>query len=155
MIIIELNNCKVPDCVASGETSHRWEWERPTIQELLRVQETTGMDPDQWQDALAQALEKFSTEAMKATIMLVGVLHRRIGIVVGFEEIDFDVFALKFLPDPEAEVEAEDDLGKGETPTSRPLGDGDPTSSTSGASPKAGSGRKSSPTPQTSGAPSG
>src|SRR5439155_7946009 len=46
VIIIELSDCRVASCIAAGQTEHRWEWERPTIRELLRVQETLGMDPD-------------------------------------------------------------------------------------------------------------
>lgn len=156
MIVIELADCRTPACMTAGATKHRWEWERPTVRELLRVQETLGMDPDQWQEALGQAMEGLTTDALKASIMLVTVLHSRIGVPATYEEVDFDLFALQFLADPDADAaQAEDDPGKAETPASPHPGEGDPASSTSGPSSEAGSARKSSRTRRNSGDASG
>lgn len=155
MIVIELSDCRVASCIAAGQTEHRWEWERPTVRELLRVQETLGMDPDQWQDALGQAMQGLTADAMKASIMLVTVLHSRIGVPATYEEVDFDLFSLRFLSDPDAEAaQAEDDPGKAPTPTSPHPGADDPASSTSGPSSEAGSAPRSSRTRRNSGAAS-
>jgi hypothetical protein len=150
VIIIELERCKVPACVEAGQTTHRWEFERPTIRELLRIQEALGLDPDEWEASLNEAAAKLTANSMRASLMLVNVLHRRIGIPCTYEETDFDIFDLQFLPDPAAEAEVEAG-GKEPIPIS-PLPEADaPTNSTSGRSPKAGSGRRSSATPPNSG----
>lgn len=154
MIIVELNRCLTPACVAEGKTDHRWEFERPTMREFLRVQECLGLDPDEWEQAMNEAQQRLSAASIKASLMLINILHRRIGIASTYEETDFDLFDLHFLADPEAEVEQEEG-GKGSTPTSPLPEDGAPASSTSGPSTKAGSGRRSSPTPVTSGPDSG
>lgn len=153
MIIIELVRCKVPACVEAGKTTHRWEFDRPTIRELLRIQETLGQDPEEWEAALNEAATKLTPNAMRASLMLVNVLHRRIGILCTYEETDYDIYDLQFLDDPAAEPEAEG--GKALIPISPLPGEDELATSTSGTSPRAGSGRRSSPTPRTSGGSSG
>jgi hypothetical protein len=148
VIIIRLENCKIPACMEAGTTTHRWEFERPTIRELMRIQEALGLDPDQWQTALNDAAEKFTTTSGMATLMLVNILHRRIGIVCTLEDTDLDIYDLTFEADPEAEAEQE---GKDETPTSPLPEDGGPASSTSGPCSEEESEPKSSTTPETSG----
>lgn len=140
-MIIELKNCRTPACVAAGDTKHRVDWDGLTLQECRKLQKTMGWSPGEWQDALsAGATGPHGVEAM---LMWGLMVHSRLGIQVGFEEIDFMPDDLDFLPEPVAEPE-----GK-ETPTS-PRPDGDP-SSTSGTSTGEGSTARSSTTQPTSG----
>ena len=147
MIIVELVDCQVPTCVEAGDTKHRWEWEGPTVHEMIHLQELLGMDLDEWEAALNEGAKR-TPQSLRASIGLVNVLHRRIGRPVGFDETEFNVYKLGFLLDPSM---VPDPAGK-DTPTS-PLPDGGPAS-TSGPSTKAGSGRKSPRTRRTSGDPS-
>lgn len=131
-MIVTLDNCLVPECVSSGSTSHKWEFERPTVQELLKIQEVLGLDPDEFEAALN---EKMSARMIKAAIMLVVIFHKRDGVLIppsqdGFYEgCDFDIAELDFLTDPAPEPE-------GKEQTSSPLPEEHArTSSTSGLSP--------------------
>lgn len=155
MIIIELDDCKVQACIDAGQLTHRWEFDRFTMREMLRAQETLGLDPDQLQDALNEAESKLTPNSIRATLMLLNILHRRSGVLVTFEETDADLFGLRFLPDPDAAQEDAEAGGKDGTQTSPLPGDDGPGSSTSGRSKKAGSAARSSPTPLTSGVSSG
>lgn len=152
-MIVTLNNCLVPECVASGTTSHKWEFERPTMQELLKIQEVLGLDPDEFEAALN---ERMSARMIKAAIMLVVIFHRRDGVLIpqgqdGFYEgCDFDITDLDFHGDPAP------DEPEGKEQTTSPLPeDGDQTSSTSGLSPEAASEPSSSATAPTSGGGTG
>jgi hypothetical protein len=141
-VIITLRNCLVPECKADGR-EHKWEFERPTIQELLRIQETLGLDPDQFEAALnADGLDIVK---LRALLVLVQIFHKREGIIVAFEDVDLDIADLEFHADPTPEPEP----GK-ETTTSH-LPEADPTGSTSGPSPEAASEPSSSTTAPTSG----
>lgn len=142
-MIVTLDNCLVPDCVKSGDTSHKWEFERPTVQELLRIQEVLGLDPDEFETALNEP--GMGARMIKAAIMISVILHKRAGVVVAFDECDFDITDLDFQSDPAPEPE-----GKDQTTSPLPEGD-DPASSTSGPSPEAGSEPRSSTTEPTSG----
>lgn len=149
-MIIDLSKCLVKGC---PETSHRWEWNGPTMQELLRIQETLGMDPDHFTVALGTASTGITIDGAKAVIMMVNILHRRNGHIVAFEETDVALEELEAILDP-APAPAEPE-GKDATTTSpRPAG-GEADSSTSGPSAEAASAPKSSPTPATSGGSTG
>lgn len=147
-MIVTLDNCLVPECVESGDTSHKWEFERFTVQELLRVQEVLGLDPDQFEDALN---ERLPGQMLKAAIMLVVIFHKRIRVIVAFDECDFDLGELDFHRDPTP------DEPEGKEPeTTSPLPEvDDPTSSTSGPSPEVASEPSSSATAPTSGGGTG
>lgn len=143
-MLITLSTCLVPECKAAGR-SHSWEFERPTMQELLKIQEVLELDPDQFEEALN---EGFSARAIRAVIMLVNLLHKREGILVSFEDTDLDMEYLDFVHDPTPEPDAP--VGKEETTSPLPEED-DPGSSTSGPSPEAESEPRSSTTDPISG----
>lgn len=145
-MIVELKDCLVPVC--EGAT-HRWEFERPTLRELKRIQETIGMDPDEFETAMNDGL---SSQAIDAILVLVDILHRRNKVVVPFDEIDADIQNLDFIADPAPEPEP----GKEPATTiSLPREDVVPASSTSGPSPEVASGPRSSAMAQTSGGGTG
>lgn len=146
-MIVTLENCLVPECVAAGETSHKWEFERPTVQELLQIQETLGLDPDEFEDALN---ERMSARMLKAAILLVVIFHKRAGVVVAFDDCDFDIAELDFHGDPTPD----EPEGKEQTISPLPEVD-DPGSSTSGPSPEVASASSSSTTEPTSGGGTG
>ncbi|SEG44966.1 hypothetical protein SAMN04489712_105280 [Thermomonospora echinospora] len=152
MIIIS-HKCLVAGC---PETSHKWEWNgQPTLRELLYVQETLGMEPAEYREALNSAMTGLTTAGIKAALMMVHLLHRRDGILTPFEDVDLDPTQLETILDPAPDDPAESE-GKGTgTPTtpSRPLDDA--TSSTSGPAAEEGSEPRSSTTPPTSGGGTG
>lgn len=148
-MIVTLDNCLVPECVKTGDTSHKWEFERFTVQELLKVQEVLGLEPDEFDEALNE--KGMSGRMIRAAIMLAVIFHKRIGTVVAFDECDFDIVDLEFLADPTP------DEPEGKEPaTTSPLPEvDDPTSSTSGPSPAVASEPSSSATAATSGGGTG
>lgn len=146
-MIIELADCRTPACIERGDTKHRVVWDMPTVQELLRIQKTLGMTAAEWEDAL-NGMADMSARSLEAMLMLVQLVHGRLGVPVAFDEIDFRGPDLHFLPDPTVEPE-----GKAETPGSPHPDDG--PASTSGTPARAGSKARSSTTPPTSGGTSG
>lgn len=145
-MIVTLDNCLVPECMKAEDTSHKWEFEKFSVQELLKVQESLGLDPDEFEDALN---DKLPGQMLKAAIMLVVIFHKRMGVIVAFDECDFDLDELEFHGDPTPEPE-----GKEQTDSPLPGADG-LTNSTSGRSPGGASEPSSSTTPATSGGGTG
>lgn len=145
-MIIELRGCRTPVCVAAGTIDHQWAFERPTIQELRRVQRVLGLDPHEWESALQAGADRVTSAALDAMVMLVQLLHIRIGVEAPFDEIDFDMGAIDFHLDPAA---SDDPAGKAPTSISRhPDG---PDGSTCGGSPTEASTPKSFTTAPTCG----
>lgn len=97
---VVLRNCLVQECAGAD---HKWEFERPTLRELRRIQEATGLDPEQFEIAVNEA--GFSIPSIDALLMLITILHKRIGVVVPFDEVDMDITSLEFHSDPVAEPE--------------------------------------------------
>lgn len=154
-MIITVKRCRVDVCEGAD---HKFEFDRPTAREILRIEQASGMDIDTWSDGLTGALNKVAAKpALLAMLALVDILHRRDGIKVPFEDIDVDLMDL----DIELEAgevdddgdEAGDEAGKDPAPTkpSPRRAAGASRASTSGAAKKAASGRKSTPTPSSSG----
>lgn len=98
MIIIS-RHCLVPDC---GGADHKWEIERPTLREFRFIQETVGLDPDDFENALN---EGGTIQSIDAVLALLTILHRRDGIRVPFDDVDADLAHLEFVADPVAEAE--------------------------------------------------
>jgi hypothetical protein len=150
-MILVSKKCLVTGCPSYGQ-EHRWEWERPTLREILAVQETLGMEPAEFDAALASAGEGITAAGAKAWLMVLTLLHRRIGVNVAYDEVDADLGQLELLPDPQATPEAE---GKGTgtptTPSPRPSG----PENSSGPAPGEASAPRSSTTPVTSGSSTG
>lgn len=140
MIIIS-RNCLVPDC---GGADHKWEIERPTLREFRFIQETVGLDPDNFENALN---EGGTIQSIDAVLVLLTILHRRDGIRVPFDDVDADLAHLEFVADPVAEPE---EKPTGPPPTSHHQKDPGPAPSSGGSTAEA-SGPKSSPTEPTSG----
>jgi hypothetical protein len=111
-MIIELKKCLVPACEG---VDHRWEFERPTLREILRIQKVSGLDIDAWSDGLNEFGEGVSAQMIDSILALIDILHRRIGVRVPFEEIDVDLGAFDFiLEDHELEQiqdEGQEDAG--------------------------------------------
>src|SRR5262245_57039795 len=110
-MIISLGTCLIPEC----PSDHKWEFEYLSAQELVRVQEVLGLAPDEFQDALNEGM---STMALRASILLVNILHRRHGVKVAFDDTDFDLQTLAFTGDPAADGEepGEPEAGEGKDP---------------------------------------
>lgn len=153
-MIIILKNCLVPDCAGAD---HKWEFERPTLREIQRIQQITGLDVDAWGDGLNGALGAgMSGAAIDATLALVDILHRRDGVKVAFDDIDVDLGSMDFeFDDAEVqEAEAGQEEGEGKDPApispSHPREDEAPASGSGPVSEEV-SPPRSWPTPQTSG----
>lgn len=108
MIIIS-RNCLVPDC---GGADHKWEIERPTLREFRFIQETVGLDPDDFETALNAG---GTIQSIDALLALLTILHRRDGLQVPFDDVDADLAHLEFVADPVAEPE---EKPTGQPPTS-------------------------------------
>lgn len=151
-MIITSKNCLVPECEGAN---HRWEFERPTAREILRIQQASGQDIDAWSDGLNGISDGVSEKALLAALALVDILHRRGGVRVPFDDIDVDLYNLDFemeAGEVDEEPAAEDAAGKDQGPTTVSLPPEDVApASTSGPAPEAESEPKSSPTPTTSG----
>jgi len=153
MIIIS-NSCIVRGCPSRGQ-DHKWEWDRPTAQECLRIEEVLGIDIGEWADAF-DGVAGTSTMKIKSLLMFVDLMHRRDGIAVPWEDIDVDFGNFKMIPDPDLSESAEPSAGKDPAPTAPSRRQkAAATASTSGRSAKAASQPKSSPTPTASGAGTG
>lgn len=151
-MFITITKCLVPECKG---TSHKWEFERPTLREIQRIETATGLDLDQWAEGLNEALGTFTSVGIKATLALVDILHRRDGIKVPFEDIDLDPALIDISfegDDDQAEGEdQEDGEGKGPAPAPTSPHPEPGSDSTSGPSSEAESTPRSSTTPPTSG----
>lgn len=155
-MIITVRNCRVDVC---GGADHKFEFDRPTAREILRIEQSSGMDIDTWSDGLNGALNKAAvSSALLAMLALVDILHRREGIKVPFEDIDVDLMDLDIELEAGERADdggdaAEDEAGKdpAQTKPSPRRGAGAGRASTSGAAKKAASARKSPPTPSSSG----
>lgn len=156
-MIITLNNCSTPECEGA---SHRWEFERPTLREIQRIETTTGLDAEQFFAGMDSAGEGGITSVgIKAILALVDVLHRRDGVRAPFEDIDVDIvdFAIEFeageVDEDESPVGDEDEVGKGPAPTSPspPPSAPEVEASASGDATEAASPRRSPDTPPGSG----
>lgn len=159
-MIITIQRCLVPQC--EGAT-HRWEFERPTLREIERMEDAAGIDIDQFATGLNDVLSPgVSRMAIKATLALADILHRRDGVRVPYEDIDIDIGDFDIAVDesdlddepPEAE---EDGEGKDPAPAppSHPQGETAPAEPASGPAAGEASGPRSSATPTVSGGGSG
>jgi hypothetical protein len=110
--VVILRNCLIPEC---GGADHKWEFERPTLRELRRIQEVIGLDPEQFEEAVNEGAATIAS--IDAILILVAILHKRIGVIVPFDDVDVDITGLQFMPDPEAEPEGKP---TGPPPTSPP-----------------------------------
>lgn len=152
-MFITISKCLVPAC---NGASHRWEFERPTLREIQRIETATGLDLDAWGEGLNEALSTFTSVGIKATLALVDILHRRDGVVVPFDEIDIDPGDIDVSvegSDADQTDEDQEDDGEGKDPSPAPTSPHpEPASdSTSGPSSEAESAPRSSTTPPTSG----
>lgn len=154
-MIITVRNCRVDVCEGAD---HKFEFDRPTAREILRIEQSSGMDIDSWSDGLNGALNKAAvSSALLAMLALVDILHRREGVKVPFEDIDVDLMDLDIELEAGERADdgepAGDEAGKDPAPTkpSPRRGAGAGRASTSGAAKKAASGRRSTPTPSSSG----
>lgn len=149
-MIITLSNCLVPACEGGD---HKWEFERPTIRELKRIETATGMDVETFFQGLGDVeTTGVTSKALDAILALVDVLHRRDGLRVPFEDIDVDFpsFGIEFQPGETDEDEDEEGKGPAPAETSRPPAAEVPGSG-SGPAPAEESTPSSSPTPPASG----
>ena len=147
-MIITIERCLVPQCEGAA---HRWEFQRPTLRELERMEDAAGIDVDQFATGLSDILSPGASRlAIKATLALADILHRRDGIRVPYEDIDIDVEEADLEEPGEA---AEDGEGKDPAPTapSHPRGEAAPAEPASGPATGEASEPKSSPTPTDSG----
>jgi len=153
-MIITIQKCLVPQCDGA---SHRWEFERPTLREIERMEDAAGIDIDQFATGLTDVLSPgVSRLAIKATLALADILHRRDGVRVPYEDIDIDIGDFDIAVDETdvepAEPEA-DSEGKGPAPapTSPPREEPAPAEPGSGPATAEESEPKSSTTPTGSG----
>lgn len=147
-MIIRLKKCLAPGC---EQQAHQWEFEDFTAQEMRKVQKQIGMEVPEFLQHVQEG--GMTAAAMDAMILLVVFMHRRDGVIVAFDDMDFHLQDLEFA-DPDAPVE---DAEKPTEPeTTSPRREEPPvSSSTSGPEPAAESTPKSSPTPEPSGGTSG
>lgn len=157
-MIITIRNCKVKGC---DGVDHKFEFDRPTAREILRIETATGLDIDMFASGLDGAMAKVAAKpALLAMLALTDILHRREGIVVPFDDIDVDLGAFDIgLEAGEIPEDAEADAAGGETGKDGPAptrpsprrAAGAGQGSRSGAAKKAASARRSTPTPPSSG----
>lgn len=151
MIIIS-KNCIVKGCPGRGQ-DHKWDWDRPTVREALRIEEILGIEIDDWASAV-DGRGGTSTQRLNSLLMFVDMMHRRDEIVVPWEDVDLDPGNFEMKADPDLTEAGEPAEGKGPARTTRsprPKAAGR-AASTSGRSPRAASPRRSSTTPTASGA---
>lgn len=145
-MIIEVRECLVPSC---ERAKHRLEWDEPTGREFKLIQEVLGLNPSQWEEQLERMAEEVDSTVIDVAIMILTIAHRRAGIPVAMEEVDFKINDLSFIVDEQAEVDA------GEVPTVPPPTSPPPEApeppGTSGPAPEAASAAKSSTTEPASG----
>lgn len=119
-MIITIEKCLVPQCEGAA---HRWEFERPTLREIERMEDVAGIDIDQFATGLTDVLQPgVSRLAIKATLALADILHRRDGIRVPYEDIDIDIGDFDIHVDEtdvEEGVQADAD-GEGKDPVPTP-----------------------------------
>lgn len=144
MMIIKLGKCLAPDCKGA---SHEWEWEDWTAQEMKRIQKVYGMEVDAFLSGVSDG--GVTAVALDAMILMLVLMHRRDGVVVDPDDMDFHLGDIDFIR-PDAPEPDEEKPTVPET-ISLPPGGEPVSSSTSGPDPVAESTPKSSPTPETSG----
>lgn len=153
-MIITSKNCLIPACEGAD---HKWEFERPTIRELKRIETVTGLDIGDFFEGLGDVeTTGVTSKALDAILALVDILHRRDGLRPEFEDVDVDFpnFGIEFQPgEVDEDEEPEDEAGKGPAPvaTSHPPAAPDATGPGSGPESAAESTPSSSPTPPASG----
>lgn len=158
-MIITIEKCKIEAC---GGAEHRFEFDRPTAREILRIETATGMDVDAWAAGLDAGLANVTASgALMAMLALVDVCHRRIGVNVPFDDVDVDLFGINIafesgeLEDGDDDGDgAGDEAGKDDPAPTKPSprrAAGAGRASTSGAAKRAASGRKSTRTARSSG----
>lgn len=148
MMIIKLAKCLAPECKGAA---HEWEWEDWTAQEMKRIQNVYGMEVDAFLSGVADG--GVTAVALDAMILMLVLMHRRDGVIVDPDDMDFHLGDIDFtrpdVPEPDEEKPTEPE-------TTSPQPEGEPvSSSTSGPEPAAESTPKSSPTPEPSGGTSG
>lgn len=157
-MIITINRCLVPECDGA---SHKWEFEAPTLREIQRMEQVSGISIDQFAGGLDDALDAGITSAgINAVLALVDMLHRRDGVRVPFEEIDvsptdfqmdFEVGELEANGDEAEETESGEGKDPAPTPDSPPPAEPAPAEPASGPETVEGSEARSSSTPTGSG----
>jgi hypothetical protein len=119
-MIITIQKCLVPQCEGAA---HKWEFQRPTLRELERMEDVAGIDVDQFATGLTDVLSPgVSRLAIKATLALADILHRRDGVRVPYEDIDIDIGDFDIAVDEtdiEPDGQAEED-GEGKDPAPAP-----------------------------------
>lgn len=148
MRIIRLKKCLTPACDGAP---HEWEFDDFSLQELRRIQKQFGVDVPVFLARIAEG--GMDGDALDALLMWFVLLHRRIGVTVSLDEVDFLMDDVEFVdPDaPPADEEKPTELATTSHLPEEPAG----SSSTSGPSPEVESTPKSSPTPEPSGGTSG
>lgn len=149
-MIIEVRECLVPACEGA---KHRLEWDEPTGREFKLIQEVLGLTPELWEEQLNRMAEQVDAAVIDVVIMLLAIAHRRNGIPVAVEEVDFKISDISFIFDGEAEVEV-DETPTVPPPTSQPPEAPEPPG-TSGPAPGEASEPKSSTTEPASGGTTG
>lgn len=155
-MIITIEKCLVPQCEGKP---HRWEFERPTLRELERMEDVAGIDVDQFATGLTDVLSPgVSRLAIKATLALADILHRRDGVRVPYEDIDIDIGDFDITVDDndveeeEGQVDAD---GEGKDPAPAPVSppreEPAPAEPGSGPASEEASDPRPSPTPTVSG----
>lgn len=150
---IIINGCVISECEGGD---HKWEFERPTLRELKRIQDLIGMNIEEFETGMNAMLSgDLTSKGIDMLLALVDLLHRRDGLRVPYDDIDVDFPTMDFefddheLPDEPSE---QGDEGKDLAPTKgsqSPVGEAEPPAS--GRVSKAASKPKSSRTPRTSG----
>lgn len=148
MIVLEVKRCLLPVC---EQGKHRFEWERPTLREFMAIQETLGIDPEQWEEQLERMAATIDMKIMQVVLMMLTLMHRRAGIACSYEEMDADITELRFISDPEADAGQEPEEKPTEPTPASPPPEEPAAGSTSGRSRKAASAPRSSPTEAASG----
>lgn len=149
-MIIEVRQCLVPACEGA---KHRFEWDEPTGREFQLIQSALGLTPDKWEAELARMGEEVDASIIDVACMLLAIAHKRAGIPVAVDEVDFKISDLSFIFDPEADPEV-DEKPTGPPPTSPPPRVPEPAG-TSGADPTVVSEPKSSLSEPASGGSTG
>lgn len=99
-MIIKLEGCLIPQCAGRD---HLWEFQRFTLKEIEAVQETVGVEPNEFVEALDHG--GMSLVALRAMRTLIMIMHRRDGVVVPYDDVDAEINSLSFITDPEPEPE--------------------------------------------------
>lgn len=104
-MIIEVRHCLVPACEGA---KHRFEWDEPTAREFQLIQSALGLTPDKWEAELVRMSEQIDAAIIDVTCMLLTIAHKRAGIPVAVDEVDFRISDLTFIFEPEADPEVDE-----------------------------------------------